>query len=81
MHLEAMHKKIKYFYFDGKQRARLGLVNQFVRDLMCERIIKFSKNQPSGKILKIRATHRKRNEIPDEDIERLQKSELWHVKL
>ncbi|XP_050517553.1 uncharacterized protein LOC126892122 [Diabrotica virgifera virgifera] len=62
MYLESLHKVIKHFYLEGRKCKRLdktinALMN-LVRDKMFERVIKLEKHKVSGKIQKIRNSHR-----------------------
>ncbi|XP_065217732.1 uncharacterized protein LOC135843700 [Planococcus citri] len=83
MHLEALHKKIKYQYLNGNHVIRLDksidALLRLIRDLMYERIIKIAKEKPSAKMLKIRHAHEKGLKIPKEHVQCLE-SQLWKVK-
>lgn len=62
MHLESMHKSIKYYYLAGKKVKRLdkgisGLM-RFVRDKLMDRLIAFNKGKISSKLQIIRKRHK-----------------------
>jgi len=61
MYLEAMHKKLKYCYMDGKQNRRvdkcISLLMRFARDMMFERTIRMMKNKPTFRMEQIAHSH------------------------
>lgn len=62
MHLESMHRALKYFYFDGKKIKRLdksiNMLLKFIRDKAIERLIKITKGKTTDHVTKIHAKHR-----------------------
>lgn len=62
MHLESMHKVIKYIYLDGKKIKRLDktihALEKYVRDKSIDRIIKLSKGKLTEHMNLIHARHR-----------------------
>uniref|UniRef100_A0A8D8PZ63 MULE transposase domain-containing protein n=1 Tax=Cacopsylla melanoneura TaxID=428564 RepID=A0A8D8PZ63_9HEMI len=61
MHLEALHKKIKYVYFDGKVVKRIDLainvLMKITRDIIFERMTKIAKKTDCKKMQHIRRAH------------------------
>ncbi|GFQ72156.1 uncharacterized protein TNCT_466501 [Trichonephila clavata] len=90
MYLESLHKKIKYHYFEGKHVKRHcqetcldiaidGLL-KLVRDLIFQRLIKFTKRTiSSDKLSKIVNSHRLGLEIQSNRIEKLADNE-WKIE-
>lgn len=62
MHLEAMHRVLKYCYLDGKRNNRLDkllvVLMKLVRDKMFDRIVKLYKGGNSRRIKLIQARHK-----------------------
>ncbi|KAL4107404.1 hypothetical protein QTP88_017747 [Uroleucon formosanum] len=84
MHLENLHKKIKYTYLDGKICTRLDKaihkLFDLMRDVMFERIIKISKNKPTEKIRRIRDGHFKSLKIEDSYVRKdFENQCIWFV--
>lgn len=82
MHLEAMHKTVKYCYLDGKKPKRMdktieALMN-LVRDKLFSRLIKLMKNTPPCKVREIDKSHKKSLEISTDEIEK--RDEKWLVE-
>ncbi|KAE9521927.1 hypothetical protein AGLY_017661 [Aphis glycines] len=63
MHLESMHKTIKYHYLNGCKVGRLDksitTIRRYTRDKKVERIIKLTKGKTSTKIQEIKKRHNK----------------------
>jgi len=73
MYLESsLHKKIKYFYFEGKHSKRLDMainaLMSLVLDKSFERVIKISKEKRTSKIIQINAAHSKSKQISQDMI-------------
>lgn len=70
MYLEAMHKKFKYCYMQGKNNRRvdkcIGLLMRFSRDMMVERLIRMMKNKPTHRMQQIASSHHRSKELKDE---------------
>ncbi|KAL1450403.1 hypothetical protein WDU94_002774 [Cyamophila willieti] len=83
MHLEALHKKIKYVYFDGKVVKRIDLainvMMKITRDIIFERMIKVAKNVDTRKMQQIRRAHKASLEI-SEDMIVMEESNHWKVE-
>lgn len=83
MFLEAMHKKIKYCYMDGKQNRRvdkcISLLLRFARDMMFERTIRMVKNKPTYRMEQIAVSHRRSINMKDDLIENVD-GDVWLVK-
>lgn len=62
MHLESMHKVIKYFYLEGKKIKRLDkaihALQKYVRDKTIDRIIKLTKGKCNEHLNRIKNRHR-----------------------
>lgn len=62
MHIERMHKTIKYIYLQGKNVKRLDkaihAIMQFVRDKLVDRLIILNKGKITSKISNIRNRHK-----------------------
>lgn len=62
MHVERMHRTLKYIYLNGKIVKRLDksihVLMKFVRDQLFERIIVINKGKISTKIKNLRARHK-----------------------
>lgn len=86
MHLESLHKKIKYQYLEGKQVKRLdvaldGLL-KLLRDLLFDRLIKITnkkKSIPSDKLSKIMKSHKLGLQIAPTMVTNLNEN-LWQVQ-
>gem|GEM_PF-4549271 len=83
MFLEALHKKLKYKYLDGKKNRRIDktifMIMQFSRDAMFECEIRKFKNKPTSRMRMVRKSHIAAMKIPVSKIK--QESEnLWNVK-
>lgn len=63
MHLESLHKRIKYHYLDGTCNRRLDLtidaLLKMIRDFAFQRMIKITKQAPHAKIKQIDANHQR----------------------
>ncbi|KAI5705056.1 uncharacterized protein LOC113467711 [Diaphorina citri] len=63
MHLESMHRRLKYIYLHGKNGKRLdktiGALMTFIRDKLHERIISLTRGSVSSKLQDIRSSHKK----------------------
>ncbi|XP_060845994.1 uncharacterized protein LOC132925633 [Rhopalosiphum padi] len=63
MHLESMHKTIKYHYLNGCKVGRLDksitTIRRYTRDKKVERIIKLTKGKTSTRIQEIKKRHNK----------------------
>ncbi|CAI6357089.1 unnamed protein product [Macrosiphum euphorbiae] len=72
MFLEAMHKKLKYYYIHGNQNRRvdkcISFLMSFSRDIMFERIIRMAKNKPTFRMEQIAHSHHRSNNIEDSKI-------------
>ncbi|XP_034237691.1 uncharacterized protein LOC117643114 [Thrips palmi] len=83
MYLEAMHRKLKYIYLDGRKNRRMdkciSALLKFIRDLMFERIIRKNKNKPTKRMLSISASHKRSKKIPDTKIRALATNQ-WEVE-
>jgi hypothetical protein len=81
MHIERMHRTIKYIYLEGKKGKRLDkticCLLKFVRDKMFDRLITLEKGKISSKITCIRNRHKKSLEIPLSNI--IKNNEEWNV--
>lgn len=75
MYLEAMHKKLKYCYMQGKQNRRvdrcIGLLMRFARDMMFERTIRMMKNKPTFRMEQIAHSHHRSIDINDNKIKNI----------
>jgi len=82
MYLEALHKSIKYCYWEGKQCRRLySSINALlllVRDKFFERAIKITKQKKLSKLLKIISSHNKSVNISSNMITDTE-SNIWIV--
>lgn len=62
MHLENMHKNLKYLYFDGKKIKRMDksihMLLIFIHEKSVERLIKLTKGKTTKHMIKIHACHR-----------------------
>ncbi|XP_034236595.1 uncharacterized protein LOC117642470 [Thrips palmi] len=83
MYLEALHKKLKYCYFDGKCNRRIdnciAALLQLTKNLLFERLIRHHKQKPTSRMLAITQSHKKGAQIPPEFIEQVDHAE-WTVK-
>ncbi|KAE9523016.1 hypothetical protein AGLY_016647 [Aphis glycines] len=84
MHLENLHKKIKYTYLDGKIYIRLDKaihkLFDLMRDVMFKRIIKIAKNKTTEKIRRIRDGHSKSLKIEDSYVSQDSENQcIWFV--
>ena len=62
MHLERMHRTLKYIYLHGKHVKRLDKaihsIMRFIRDKMVDRLIKLSKGKVTSKVKDLRNRHK-----------------------
>lgn len=62
MHVESMHRTIKYIYFNGRKVKRLDKaiheIQKFVRDRLFNRLIVLNKGKLSHKLKELRARHK-----------------------
>ncbi|CAG9817796.1 unnamed protein product [Phaedon cochleariae] len=83
MYLEALHKKIKYSYLEGKNVKRLdkslNSLLVLVGDSAFEKIITHSKNKLTSKVLRIRESHKRSLNITDSMILVNSESNKWEV--
>lgn len=83
MYLEAMHKKIKYCYMQGKQNRRvdkcISLLMRFARDMMFERTIRMMKNKPTYRMEQIAHSHHQSVHIEDSKITNIN-THTWLVQ-
>ena len=67
MHLESVHKTLKYFYLSGKRVKRLDkgihAMMHFIRDKIFDRIITLEKGKVTSKLKDLRARHKRSLEI------------------
>lgn len=67
MHLERMHKTIKYLYLKGKHNKRLDkaifYIMKFVRDKLFDRLITLNKGKLTSKLKDLRSRHKKSYEL------------------
>lgn len=67
MYLEALHKKIKYIFLDGRKNRRVDkLVAALVklsRGLVCQRIVRHIKKKPTRRMEAITIRHKKHQEV------------------
>ncbi|KAB0790429.1 hypothetical protein PPYR_14940, partial [Photinus pyralis] len=67
MHIENMHRSIKYIYLNGKVNKRLDqaiyILMKFVRDKLFNRLIILNKGKISTKLKDIRARHKTSNAL------------------
>ncbi|XP_065208546.1 uncharacterized protein LOC135837263 [Planococcus citri] len=69
MHLERIHKSIKYLYLDGKVCKRLDkslhALLQYIRDRLFDRFIMLEKGKLTSKAMELRKRHRTAEEAKD----------------
>lgn len=67
MHIENMHRIIKYIYLNGKINKRLDraihILMKFVRDKLFNRLITLNKGKVSNKLRDLRARHKASNNL------------------
>ncbi|XP_047115954.1 uncharacterized protein LOC124795917 [Schistocerca piceifrons] len=84
MHLEAMHRVLKYCYLDGKTNNRLDklllVLMKLVRDKSFERIIKLYKGGHTHRIEKIQERHRESKKIDRGQITANSDGKRFYVK-
>lgn len=73
MFLEAIHKKLKYCYMEGKKNRRvdkcISYLLRFARDMMFERTIRMLKNTPTHRMEMISQSHRRSANITEAMVE------------
>ncbi|XP_050299822.1 uncharacterized protein LOC126738496 isoform X2 [Anthonomus grandis grandis] len=81
MHIERMHRTIKYIYLNGKHTKRLdkaiSAILKFVRDKLFDQVIIINKGKLCSKINSIRSRHIKSNSLSFESI--LPHEEGWQI--
>ncbi|XP_049798806.1 uncharacterized protein LOC126232686 [Schistocerca nitens] len=84
MHLEAMHRVLKYCYLEGKTNNRLDrllvVLMKLVRDKLCARMVKLYKGGHSYRINLIEARHKASCSIKENDITVNTDGTKFHVK-
>lgn len=82
MHIERMHRSIKYIYLKGKTSKRLdkaiGALMAFIRDTLFNKLISSTKGKLSAKVAEIRKSHTLSKTIPM-DVCKVEDSS-WEVK-
>ncbi|XP_050512584.1 uncharacterized protein LOC126888397 [Diabrotica virgifera virgifera] len=82
MHLESMHRTLKYIYLNGKVVQRLDkcihILMKFVRDKIFERVIVIHKGKISTKIRNLRSRHKASLTLDENMV--LETSSGWQVQ-
>lgn len=83
MHLERMHRSIKYIYLKGKNVKRLdkgiAAILNFVRDKLINKVIAINKGKLCGKLTNIRNRHLYSTKINVSSIVTSENEECWEV--
>ncbi|KAJ8914484.1 hypothetical protein NQ315_002756 [Exocentrus adspersus] len=84
MHLERMHRTLKYIYLRGKKNKRIdtcifSLMN-FIRDKVFDRFISLNIGKVTTKISISRKRHKESLKIADNDIFYFERDNKWSVK-
>lgn len=83
MYLEALHKKLKYCYLDGRTNRRvdkcISALLRFAQDMMYERFIRLVKGKPTYRMQAIIKSHKISTTILTNQIKQ-EAPELWRVK-
>lgn len=83
MHIERLHRTIKYIYLDGKKIKRLDkaihCLLKFIRDKIFDRLITLEKGKISSKIYNLRKRHRESSKLYPESAIKLCDDE-WQIK-